>query len=105
MYAIIKTGGKQYKVEQGDELFIEKLNAEAEEEVTFDEVIALSKGGKTITTGKPFVKGVSVKAVVLKNGKSKKVTVFTYRPKKDSKRKMGHRQWYTKVKITDIVTE
>lgn len=105
MYAIIVTGGKQYKVEQGDEIFIEKLETEAGEEVIFDQVIALSKGGKTITTGKPNIKGATVKAEVIKNGKSKKITVFTYRSKKNSKRKMGHRQLYTRVKITDITVE
>lgn len=102
MYAIIKTGGKQYKVEPGDEIFIEKLDAPEGEEVVFEEVVAVNKA-KVVTTGKPFVKGVSVKAEVLKTGKGKKITVFTYRPKKDSKRKMGHRQPYTKVKITEIV--
>ena len=92
MYAIIKTGGKQYRVSVGDVVYVEKLNAEAEANVEFD-VIAL---------GKEVVEGAKVAGKVLKNGKGKKITVFTYRSKKDSKRKMGHRQPYTKVEITAI---
>ena len=101
MYAIIETGGKQYQVSVGDEIFVEKLDAEAESNVTIDKVIAVGKedgrGG-----GAPYVDGASVSATVVKNGKGKKITVFTYKPKKDSKRKMGHRQPYTKLKIEAI---
>lgn len=101
MYAIIETGGKQYKVEAGKSLFIEKLDAEQDSDVTFDKIIALSKDG-TLTAGTPFVAGASVSAKVLKNGKAKKITVFTYKAKKNVKRKLGHRQPYTKVEITAI---
>ncbi len=101
MYAIIETGGKQYKVMSGDELFIEKLDAEAETTVTFDKVIAVSND-ETITVGDPYVAGASVEAKILKNGKAKKITVFTYKPKKGKQRKLGHRQPYTKVKIEAI---
>ena len=101
MYAIIETGGKQYRVEQGDILFIEKLNANTDDVVTFDKVIVLENKGKA-KIGAPYVKGATVTAKVLKNGKAKKITVFTYKPKKDSKRKLGHRQPYTKVQIDAI---
>ena len=101
MYAVIETGGKQYKVEAGQELFIEKLNVEADDTVTFDKVLAVG-GDDGIKVGSPYVDGASVEAKVIKNGKAKKVTVFTYNPKKNEKRKMGHRQPYTKVSITDI---
>ncbi len=101
MYAIIETGGKQYKVENGDVIFIEKLNAEEDSGVTFDKVVALGSDGD-VAVGSPYVAGAFVKAKVLKNGKGKKITVQTYKPKKNSKRKMGHRQPYTKVEITGI---
>ena len=100
MYAIIETGGKQYRVQNGDVIYVEKLNAEVDEEVTFDKVIAISD--KSLKVGKPYVKDAFVKGTVLKNGKGKKVTVFTYKPKKSSARKMGHRQPYTKVQINEI---
>lgn len=101
MYAIIETGGKQYKVQAGDVVFIEKLDAEPEQEITFDKVIAVSKDDG-IVVGTPTVEGASVTAKVLKNGKAKKVVVFTYKPKKNEKRKLGHRQPYTKVEISAI---
>ncbi|MCR4594709.1 MAG: 50S ribosomal protein L21 [Clostridiales bacterium] len=101
MYAIIMTGGKQYKVTDGDVVFIEKLDAEEDAEVTFDKVLAVGSDDG-IKTGTPYLKGATVKAKVVKNGKSKKVVVFTYKPKKNEKRKMGHRQPYTKVEITAI---
>lgn len=101
MYAIIETGGKQYKVQNGDVLFIEKLDAAEESSVTFDKVIALHND-KALKLGAPYIKGATVEARVLKNGKAKKITVFTYRAKKGSKRKMGHRQPYTKVQIEVI---
>ncbi len=104
MYAIIETGGKQYRVEQGDILFIEKLNVNTDDVVTFDKVIVLENKGKA-KIGAPYVKGATVTAKVLKNGKAKKITVFTYKPKKDSKRKIGHRQPYTKVQIDTIAIE
>ena len=101
MYAIIETGGKQYKVEAGDVIFIEKLGAEEASEYTFDKVIAVGTDDG-IKVGAPYVAGASVAAKVVKNGKGKKITVMTYKPKKNSKRKMGHRQPYTKVEISAI---
>ncbi len=101
MYAIIETGGKQFRVEQGDVIYVEKLGLNAEEEVIFDKVVAVKK--TTLKVGKPYVKDAVVKGTVIKNGKGKKVTVFTYKPKKGSARKMGHRQPYTKVQINEIV--
>ena len=100
MYAVIVTGGKQYKVAEGDVLYIEKLGVDAEEEITFDNVLAVSTD-KGFKAGKDCAKA-TVAAKVLKNGKGKKITVFTYKPKKNEKRKMGHRQPYTKVEITAI---
>jgi large subunit ribosomal protein L21 len=101
MYAVIVTGGKQYKVENGDIIYVEKLDAEDNAEVTFDKVLAVGTDDG-IKTGAPYVEGAAVKAKVLKTGKGKKVTVFTYKPKKNEKRKMGHRQPYTKVEISAI---
>ncbi len=101
MYAIIETGGKQYKVEAGDVLFIEKLDVEADSEVTFDKVIAVG-ADDGIKVGAPYVDGATVTAKAIKNGKGKKIVVFTYKPKKNAKRKMGHRQPYTKVEISAI---
>ncbi len=101
MYAIIVTGGKQYKVEAGDTLFIEKLDVEDDSEVVFDKVVAVGKEDG-IVVGAPYVDGATVTAKAIKNGKAKKVTVFTYKPKKNEKRKKGHRQPYTKVEISAI---
>lgn len=100
MYAVIETGGKQYQVNEGDVIFVEKLNAEADETVTFDKVVAVS--ADSLTVGAPYVEGASVSAKVLKNGKGKKINVFTYKPKKGEKRAMGHRQPYTQVRIESI---
>ena len=102
MYAIIVTGGKQYKVSEGDTLFIEKLEAEEGSAVTFDQVL-LAGEGESVKVGAPTVNGATVEAKVLKNGKAKKITVFTYKPKKGSShRKQGHRQPYTKVRIDAV---
>ena len=101
MYAIIETGGKQYMVEAGDVLFIEKLDVEADSEVTFDKVIAVG-AEDGIKVGAPYVDGATVSAKAIKNGKGKKIVVMTYKPKKNAKRKMGHRQPYTKVEISSI---
>ena len=101
MYAVIETGGKQYKVEAGDVLYIEKLAVEENADVTFDKVVAVG-AEDGIKVGTPYVEGATVRAKALKNGKAKKVTVFTYKPKKNEKRKMGHRQPYTKVEISEI---
>ena len=102
MYAIIETGGKQYKVEDGDVIFVEKLGVDVDESVTFDKVVAIG-GDDDITVGAPYVTGAKVEGKVLRNAKAKKVVVFTYRPKKSSKRKLGHRQPYSKVEITGII--
>lgn len=101
MYAVIETGGKQYQVKEGDILFIEKLNAEAEQTISFDKVVAVGTDNG-LTVGVPYVENAAVEAKVLKNGKSKKITVFTYKPKKGEKKKQGHRQPYTQVKIEAI---
>lgn len=101
MYAIIETGGKQYKVEPGDTVYIEKLDAEENSHYTFENVVAVGTDDG-ISVGAPYVKGATVTAKVVKNGKAKKVTVFTYKPKKNEKRKLGHRQPYTKVEISAI---
>ncbi len=101
MYAIIATGGKQYRVEKGDVLFIEKLEAAEGSTVKFDTVLAVGGEGET-KVGAPSVEGASVEATVVKNGKGKKLNIITYRPKKGSARHMGHRQPYTKVEITAI---
>ena len=101
MKAIIVTGGKQYTVAEGDVLYIEKLGAEAEETVKFEQVLAVLDGENS-KIGAPVVEGACVEAKVVKNGKGKKITILTYKPKKGEKRKMGHRQPYTKVEITKI---
>jgi large subunit ribosomal protein L21 len=101
MNAIIVTGGKQYKVSEGDVLFIEKLEAEAGETITFDQVLAILDG-ETATFGAPVVEGASVTATVMKNGKGKKVRIFKYNPKKGYRKRQGHRQPYTKVQIGAI---
>lgn len=100
MFAVIETGGKQYKVQYGDVIYIEKLDAAEEETIDFPVVAISDDIGLKI--GKPYVKGAKVKGKVVKNGKGKKITVFTYKPKKNSKRKMGHRQPYTKVQIETV---
>ena len=101
MYAIIETGGKQYKVEANDVVFIEKLDVESDSEVVFDKVIAVA-GDDGIKVGTPYVEGATVTAKAVKNGKAKKITVMTYKAKKNEKRKLGHRQPYTQVKIEAI---
>ena len=101
MYAVIETGGKQYQVSEGDVIFIEKLAVEADETVTFDKVSAVG-AEDGIKVGTPYVDGATVEAKVIKHGKAKKITVFTYKPKKSEKRKKGHRQPYTQVKIEAI---
>ena len=101
MYAVIETGGKQYKVQEGDVLFIEKLDVEEGSEITFDKVLAVSKDG-SVSFGTPLVKDASVGAKVMAHGKHKKIVVFKYKPKKGYKRKQGHRQPYTRVQINSI---
>ncbi len=101
MYAIIETGGKQYKVQEGDVLYIEKLEAGEGEAVTFDRVLAVS-GANGLVVGAPVVSGASVSGKVEKHGKGKKIIVYKYKAKKNYRRKQGHRQPYTKVVIEKI---
>ena len=103
MYAIIESCGKQYKVTEGDVVFFEKLDAEEGKKVTFDKVILVSEEGK-VQIGNPYVKGVKVEGKVVSHGKGKKIIVFKMKPKKNYRRKQGHRQPYTKVEITGIKT-
>ena len=101
MYAVIVTGGKQYRVEKGDVVFVEKLEVEADSTYTFDTVLAVGEEG-SVKVGTPTVAGATVEGKVIKNGKGKKLNIITYRAKKGSARRIGHRQPYTKIEITDI---
>ncbi len=101
MFAVIETGGKQYKVNEGDVIFVEKLDVAEGDTITFDSVKALSIGD-TFEVGTPNVAGAVVKATVVKNGKGKKIYVLKYKSKKNEKKKIGHRQPYTKVQILSI---
>ncbi|MCR5174817.1 MAG: 50S ribosomal protein L21 [Oscillospiraceae bacterium] len=101
MTAVFVTGGKQYRVSEGDVIFVEKLPNEAEETVTFDQVLAVI-GDDVQAIGKPVVEGAAVTAKVVKNGKAKKVIVYKMHPKKGYRRKQGHRQPYTKLQIETI---
>ena len=103
MYAVIETGGKQIRVEVGQEIYVEKLEVEAGAEYVFDKVLML--GGEKSKIGKPYVKNATVKASVIKHGRSPKIIVFKYEPKKHYHKKNGHRQPYTKLTITDINVE
>ncbi len=103
MYAVIETGGKQLRVEVGQEIFVEKLGVEAGEEYVFDKVLLIG-GGKN-KVGKPYVKNASVKATVVKNGRSPKIIIYKYEAKKHYHKKQGHRQAYTKLTVTDISVE
>ena len=100
MIAIFVTGGKQYKVAEGDVIFVEKLGLAEGEKVTFDKVLCVN--GETLSVGTPYVEGATVVANVLKNGKSKKIDVIKYKAKKNEKKKIGHRQDYTKIQIEKI---
>lgn len=102
MYAIIETGGKQYKVEEGMTLDVELLHAEVGETVAIDAVLMLNKDGQVVT-GKPYVEGAKVNLKVVENGKGPKITVFKYKPKKNYRRKKGHRQPYTRVTVEQII--
>ena len=103
MYAIIKSGGKQYKVEPGMVIKVEKLDAEVGSEVAFEAL--LTSDGKKVAVGDPILKDVAVKGKVLAQDKAKKVIVFKYKPKKDYRKKQGHRQPYTKIEIVQVGTE
>ena len=100
MFAIFVTGAKQYKVAEGDVIFGEKLGVAEGENVTFDKVLAVN--GESLSVGTPYVAGATVVATVLKNGKSKKIDVIKYKSKKNEKKKIGHRQDYTKIQIAKI---
>lgn len=101
MYAVVATGGKQYRVKEGDVIFVEKLNAEVDSTVELTDVLAVSNGD-SLKVGAPLVEGAKVVAKVLAQGKAKKIIVFKYKPKKDYRRKNGHRQPYTKLVIEKI---
>ena len=101
MYAVILTGGKQYSVKVGDVVYVEKLNAEDNSEVTFDQVLAVGEEG-SVKVGAPVVEGATVVGKVIKNGKGKKVRVYKYKAKKGYHKRQGHRQPYTKVEIGKI---
>lgn len=101
MYAVIETGGKQYRVSTGDSIYVEKLDAEQDTEVVLDKILLVSKDGE-IQVGKPYVEGAKVVAKVAKQGKQKKLIVFKYKAKKNYRRKQGHRQPYTKLVIESI---
>ena len=101
MYAVIETGGKQYKVSEGDVIYVEKLDVEAGADVAFDKVLLIGEGSD-VKVGAPVVDGVSVAGKVIKNDKAKKVVVYKYKPKTGYHKKQGHRQPYTKVEITKI---
>ena len=102
LHAIIETGGKQYRVGEGDVVFVEKLAVEAGDEVTFDKVLAVV-GDDTTAFGTPVIEGAKVTAKVVKNGKGKKIHIFKYKPKKGYRKRQGHRQPYTQVQIESIV--
>ncbi|GAA6237035.1 MULTISPECIES: 50S ribosomal protein L21 [Apilactobacillus] len=100
MYAIILTGGKQYKVAEGESIYVEKLNANEGDKVKFDQVVFV--GGDSAKVGTPLVDGASVEGTVEKHGRGKKITILRYKPKKGARSKKGHRQPYTKVTIDSI---
>ncbi len=102
MYAVIETGGKQYRVQEGDVVFVEKLDVAEGEVVNFDKVLIHSTED-SVNVGKPYVEGAKVEATVLEQGKAKKIIVFKYKAKKNERKKKGHRQPFTKVKIEKIV--
>ena len=101
MYAVIKTGGKQYRVQQGDVIFVEKIDAQADEAVTFEEVLLVGDG-ETAKIGTPVVECAKVEGKVLAQVKAKKIVVYKYKAKKNERKKQGHRQPYTKVEITAV---
>lgn len=101
MYAVIETGGKQYKATVGDILYVEKLPVESAAQFTIDKVVAIGSDDG-LKVGAPYIEGATVTAKAIKTAKAKKITVFTYKPKKNKKRKMGHRQQYTKIQIESI---
>ena len=101
MYAVIQTGGKQYRVQQGDVIYVEKINAQADETVTFEKVLLVGEG-EDVKVGTPAVQGAKVQGKVLAQVKGQKIVVYKYKAKKNERKKQGHRQPYTKVEITAI---
>ncbi len=101
MYAVIQTGGKQYRVAKGQKLKIEKIEAETDSLIKFDNVLMVSEGG-SVVLGQPFVKGAVVTAKVLDQGRGKKIRIIKFKRRKHYMRKMGHRQWLTHIEVTDI---
>ena len=101
MYAVVQTGGKQYRVSEGDIINVEKLNVEAGQTVALEDVLVI--GGEEMIVGKPFIEGAAVTAEVLENGKGPKLYIYKYKAKKDYRKKQGHRQPYTQLKVTGIV--
>jgi len=101
MYAIIEACGRQYKVQEGETVYFEKLDTEEGKKVSFDKVVLVSNDGK-VQVGNPYVKGIKVEGKVVSHGKAKKILVFKYKAKKNYRRTQGHRQPYTKVEITGI---
>jgi large subunit ribosomal protein L21 len=101
MYAVVETGGKQYRVQEGDTLFVEKIAGNEGDNIKFDKVLLVSNDGD-VKVGKPFIEDMTVDASIVDHGKSKKIIVYKFKAKKDYRRKQGHRQPYTKVKIEKI---
>ncbi|MDA8097826.1 MAG: 50S ribosomal protein L21 [Desulforudis sp.] len=102
MYAIIETGGKQYRVQEGETLYVEKLLAEPDEMVTIDRVLAVGRDNGELTVGQPVVPGAKVQLKVVRHGRGKKIIVFKYKAKKNYRRKKGHRQAFTAVLVEKI---
>lgn len=102
MYAVIETGGKQYRVQEGDVVFVEKLDVAVGEVVNFDKVLILSNEAG-LNAGKPYVEGAKVEGTVIEQGKAKKIIVFKIKAKKNERNKKGHRQPYTRIKIEKIL--
>jgi large subunit ribosomal protein L21 len=100
MYAVIKTGGKQYRVSKGDKIFVEKLEGNVGDAVSFDQVLLL--GGEAVKVGKPLVAGAKVEAKILEHGRGEKIIIFKFRRRKNYHRKTGHRQPFTTLEITDV---
>ena len=101
MYAVIETGGKQYRVAEGDKLRVEKLDAEAGSTIALDRVLMIADGG-SVTVGKPFIEGTKVTAEVAGHGRADKVKIIKFRRRKHHMKRQGHRQWFTELKITGI---
>ena len=101
MYAVIETGGKQYRVQEGDTIFVEKIEANEGDAINFDKILLVSNDGE-VKVGKPYLDGTTVNGTVLEQGKARKIIVFKFKAKKDYRRKQGHRQPYTRVKIEKI---